>query len=94
LVPDCDGATLTREGEDALWQQFFTAALEQRRMFEPSSERRTRARALVGNPEVVFADEPTAALDKDTGFEVVALLRRLARQSGTTTLTVTPIETS
>jgi putative ABC transport system ATP-binding protein len=47
------------------------------------------ARALVGNPEVVFADEPTAALDKESGFEVVALLRRLARQRGTTTLMVT-----
>ncbi|MCU0889376.1 MAG: hypothetical protein MUC64_15455 [Rubritepida sp.] len=47
------------------------------------------ARALVGNPEVVFADEPTAALDKDSGLEVVALLRRLSRQRGTTTLMVT-----
>jgi putative ABC transport system ATP-binding protein len=47
------------------------------------------ARALVGNPEVVFADEPTAALDKDSGFEVVSLLRRLAEQRGTTTLMVT-----
>lgn len=47
------------------------------------------ARALVGNPEVVFADEPTAALDNESGFEVVALLRRLARQRGTTTLMVT-----
>lgn len=47
------------------------------------------ARALVGNPEVVFADEPTAALDKDSGFEVVSLLRRLAKQRGTTTLMVT-----
>ena len=28
LVPGCDGATLTREGEEALWQQFFTAAPE------------------------------------------------------------------
>jgi putative ABC transport system ATP-binding protein len=47
------------------------------------------ARALVSNPEVVFADEPTAALDKECGFEVVALLRRLAKQRGTTTLMVT-----
>ncbi len=47
------------------------------------------ARALVGNPDVVFADEPTAALDKDSGHEVVALLKRLARARGTTTLMVT-----
>ncbi len=47
------------------------------------------ARALVGNPEIVLADEPTAALDKDTGREVVALLRRLAEARGVTTLMVT-----
>ena len=47
------------------------------------------ARALVGNPLVVLADEPTAALDKDSGYEVVALLRRLGRQRGTTALMVT-----
>jgi putative ABC transport system ATP-binding protein len=47
------------------------------------------ARALVANKEMVFADEPTAALDKESGFEVVALLRRLARRRGTTTLLVT-----
>jgi putative ABC transport system ATP-binding protein len=47
------------------------------------------ARALVGNPEIVFADEPTAALDRDSGLEVVALLKRLAAERGTTTLMVT-----
>ena len=47
------------------------------------------ARALVGNPDVVFADEPTAALDKDTGHQVVALLKRLGRARGTTTVMVT-----
>lgn len=47
------------------------------------------ARALVGNPRVVFADEPTAALDRDSGHEVVALLKRLARARGTTILMVT-----
>ena len=47
------------------------------------------ARALVGNPDVVFADEPTAALDKVTGLQVVELLKRLGRERGTTTLMVT-----
>lgn len=47
------------------------------------------ARALVGNPDLVFADEPTAALDKDSGYEVVSLLRRLAKVRRTTTLMVT-----
>jgi putative ABC transport system ATP-binding protein len=47
------------------------------------------ARALVGNPDVVLADEPTAALDKDSGHEVVSLLKRLGAERGTTTLMVT-----
>jgi putative ABC transport system ATP-binding protein len=37
------------------------------------------ARALVNRPKLVLADEPTAALDANTGLAVVALLRSLAR---------------
>ena len=47
------------------------------------------ARALIGNPEIVFADEPTAALDKDSGMQVVRMLKELGRARGTTTLMVT-----
>ncbi|HEX9857404.1 MAG TPA: ATP-binding cassette domain-containing protein [Paracoccaceae bacterium] len=47
------------------------------------------ARALVSNPEVVFADEPTAALDKDAGFRVVRMLKAIGQARGTTTLMVT-----
>ena len=47
------------------------------------------ARALVGNPLVVFADEPTAALDRDSALQVVHLLKALARERGTTVLMVT-----
>lgn len=47
------------------------------------------ARALVGNPDVVFADEPTAALDKDTGRSVVGMLRKLADVRKTTVFMVT-----
>ncbi len=47
------------------------------------------ARALVSNPDVVFADEPTAALDKDSGRTVVEMLKALGRTRGTTTVMVT-----
>jgi putative ABC transport system ATP-binding protein len=47
------------------------------------------ARALVGNPEVVFADEPTAALDRESGATVVQMLKRLGQARGTTTVMVT-----
>ena len=47
------------------------------------------ARALVGNPDIIFADEPTAALDKDSGVNVVRMLKELGRVRGTTTVMVT-----
>ncbi len=47
------------------------------------------ARALIGNPDIVFADEPTAALDKESALNVVTLLKRLGTERGTTTLMVT-----
>lgn len=47
------------------------------------------ARALVGNPALVLADEPTAALDADSAAEVIDLLKRLGSARGTTTLLVT-----
>ncbi|MFL1462983.1 ATP-binding cassette domain-containing protein [Roseococcus sp. DSY-14] len=47
------------------------------------------ARALVGRPGLVLADEPTAALDKRSGQEVVHLMRDLARKEGTPILLVT-----
>ena len=47
------------------------------------------ARALVSNPDVIFADEPTAALDKDSGRTVVEMLKALGQTRNTTTLMVT-----
>ncbi len=40
------------------------------------------ARALMGSPELVLADEPTAALDADRSREIVALLRQLVEEHG------------
>jgi putative ABC transport system ATP-binding protein len=47
------------------------------------------ARALAPNPEIIFADEPTAALDKESGMTVVKILKDMGRVRGTTTVMVT-----
>jgi putative ABC transport system ATP-binding protein len=47
------------------------------------------ARALVGNPDIIFADEPTAALDRESGMNVVKMLKKLGALRGTTTVMVT-----
>lgn len=47
------------------------------------------ARALVANPDVIFADEPTGALDQSTGHEVMQQLTALVQQAGSTLVMVT-----
>ncbi len=47
------------------------------------------ARALVTRPQVLFADEPTGALDSRTSREVLALLRRIVADQGQTIIMVT-----
>jgi putative ABC transport system ATP-binding protein len=47
------------------------------------------ARALVSQPKIVLADEPTAALDKQSGRDVVELMQKLAKEQGCTILLVT-----
>ncbi|MFF5209975.1 ABC transporter ATP-binding protein [Streptosporangium sp. NPDC000396] len=47
------------------------------------------ARALVTRPEVVFADEPTGALDTQTAAEVLGLLRQVVDATGQTVVMVT-----
>jgi putative ABC transport system ATP-binding protein len=47
------------------------------------------ARALVTRPEVIFADEPTGALDSRTGHDVLALLREVVDVDGHTVVMVT-----
>lgn len=47
------------------------------------------ARAIIGNPEIILADEPTGNLDSKMGIEVMDLLRQLNSEDGRTIVMVT-----
>ncbi|MEZ0284673.1 MAG: ATP-binding cassette domain-containing protein, partial [Thermoleophilia bacterium] len=52
-------------------------------------QRVTIARALVNNPAIVWADEPTGDLDSENAQEIVRLMRELNRERGLSFLIVT-----
>ena len=69
--------------------------LKERLQYKPANlsggqrQRVAIGRALVNSPKLVLADEPTAALDKDTGRQVVNLLQHLAKSQGAAIMIVT-----
>ncbi|MFJ6198927.1 ABC transporter ATP-binding protein [Micromonospora sp. NPDC092111] len=74
------------------FERLGLAGMEQRRSGELSggqAQRVALARGLVAGPQVLFADEPTGALDSLTGEEVMDLLVAAAREQGTTVILVT-----
>lgn len=69
--------------------------LEERIHYKPNAlsggqkQRVAIARAMVNHPKIILADEPTAALDKASGRDVVNLMRRMCEEEGCTVLMVT-----
>lgn len=84
--------TERRERVSSLLQQVGLADLARRRPDQLSGGQRQRiavARALIGEPKLVLADEPTANLDSETGGGVMEMMRRLNEDHGVAFIVVT-----
>jgi putative ABC transport system ATP-binding protein len=85
----------TKQSHDRIIELLTQLGLEQRIYYKPGNlsggqrQRVAIARALANRPRLILADEPTAALDKESGRHVVNLLRKLAREERCTSLIVT-----
>lgn len=85
----------TAEPEGRARQALREVGLDERRRHYPhqlsggEKQRVAIARAFVGQPTVLFADEPTGNLDQRTGAAVIDLLFRMNREAGTTLVLVT-----
>lgn len=84
-----------REAEAKSAEMLEAVGLKERINYYPENlsggqkQRIAIARALVNHPKLVLADEPTAALDKKSGRDVVEIMQRLAKDQGSTILLVT-----
>lgn len=89
------GAYPRSERRDRAVQMLELVGLEERTQYYPDNlsggqkQRVAIARALVSHPQIVLADEPTAALDKQSGRDVVNIMKKLAKEQGCTILMVT-----
>jgi putative ABC transport system ATP-binding protein len=95
LLPlELNGRNTTPHSQAALMLLDEVGLGERRRSFPErlsggEQQRLAIIRALVHEPRVLLADEPTGNLDEETGARVLELLLRLHRQAGTTMLMVT-----
>ena len=83
------------ERRDRALEMLNVVGLGERTQYYPADlsggqkQRVAIARALISHPQIVLADEPTAALDKKSGRDVVELMQKLAKEQGCTILMVT-----
>jgi putative ABC transport system ATP-binding protein len=88
---------LARRKPDADWLDLVvtTVGLSKRLKHRPSElsggqqQRVAVARALAGQPDIIFADEPTGNLDSRTGAEILSFMRQAVRELGQTIVMVT-----
>ena len=80
-----------RLAADALGQLGLAARIHNRpnQLSGDQQQRVAIARSMVANPRVILADEPTGALDTDTGNEIMGILSDLVKDRGITLVVVT-----
>lgn len=85
----------SKDSKEKALEMLDVVGLKQRADHKPAElsggqrQRVTIARALVHNPSVVWADEPTGNLDRKTAFEVMDLILKLNKELDQTTVIVT-----
>ena len=96
LIPEMKGWTkeqITSKTEELLDKVGLPAAEYANRMPSELSggeqQRVAIARAVAKNPKILLCDEPTGALDYQTGKQILTLLQEMARKQGTTVIIVT-----
>ncbi len=82
LALELQGKKANKEAVDALLEQVDLAGYYKRKPNQLSGGQKQRvaiARALIKNPEIIMADEPTGALDSNTGKQVMETLKKLSK---------------
>ena len=92
IAADLAGTDIDRSWFDELVAQLGIAGRLSHRPSELSGGQQQRvacARALIGRPELIFADEPTGNLDSNAATELLAFLRRVVSEHGQSIVMVT-----
>lgn len=78
----CLKSNTKKENAEKLLEKVGMSDLLNKKIYQLSGGQKQRvaiARALVNNPAIIFADEPTASLDKDNAIQIYNLLREVSK---------------